>query len=326
MTILSTLLHATAFHSPFLSTLLPSIGLAYGIQGLVAIPSILAQSEKFYDLSGSLTYLSCTALSLYLPTLRARHAAQLAGTIKPAWPSLVGALMGKAGSGLNWRQVVLSAAVSVWATRLGTYLFQRISADGTDSRFDKIRGNPPVFLGAFFAQATWVTLCLLPVLALNSLPSTLLSTASPILLTDILGLLLYTGGLSFEIIADRQKSQWVEEKKAKKHSEEFLTRGLWSKSRHPNYFGESTLWTGIAVVAGGVLCSNVGQVGMGFAGGIGGIMAAAAMAGVSPAFVTFLLLKVSGVPLSETKYDKKYGDRKDYQEWKKNTPMFIPKL
>ena len=117
MTVLSTLLHATAFRSPFLSTLLPSIGLAYGIQGLVAIPSILAQSEKFYDLSGSLTYLSCTALSLYLPTIRARYAAQLAGTIKPAWPSLAGALMGKAGSGLNWRQVVLSAAVSVWATR-----------------------------------------------------------------------------------------------------------------------------------------------------------------------------------------------------------------
>ena len=117
MTVLSTLLHATNFSSPFLRTLIPSISLAYGIQGLVAIPSILAQNEKFYDLSGSLTYLSCTALSLYLPTVRARYAAALAGTIKPAWPSLVGALMGRAGSGLNWRQVVLSAAVGFWATR-----------------------------------------------------------------------------------------------------------------------------------------------------------------------------------------------------------------
>ena len=117
MTILSSLLHATNFSSPFLRTLVPSITLAYGLQGLVAVPSILAQSEKFFDLSGSLTYLSCTALSLYLPTLRARHAASLVGTIKPAWPSLTGALMGRAGSGLNWRQVVLSAAVSIWATR-----------------------------------------------------------------------------------------------------------------------------------------------------------------------------------------------------------------
>ncbi|MCJ1234894.1 hypothetical protein MMC14_002858 [Varicellaria rhodocarpa] len=324
MTVLSTLLHATYYSSPFLRTLIPSIALSYGIQGLVAVPSILTQSERFYDLSGSLTYISCTALSLYLPVLRARYAAGLAGSTKPVWPSVLGALMGRAGSGLNWRQVVLSAAVGFWATRLGSFLFARISSDGHDSRFDNIRNSPPKFLGAFFAQATWVSLCLLPVLALNSLPSSLL--ANPLLLTDIIGLLLYTGGISFEIIADRQKSKWVAEKKAKKHSEEFLTRGLWSKSRHPNYFGESTLWTGIAVVAGGVLAGSVGQVGMGLAGGVGGRALTVAMAGVSPAFVTFLLFKVSGIPLSETKYDKRYGDRKDYQEWKKSTPMFFPKF
>ena len=173
---------------------------------------------------------------------------------------------------------------------VGTFLFARISSDGHDSRFDSIRSSPPKFLGAFFAQATWVTLCLLPVLALNSIPSTLLS--SSFLLTDIVGLLLYTGGLSFEVVADRQKSKWVEEKKAKKHEEDFLARGLWSKSRHPNYFGEATLWTGIATLAGGVMVSNVGQLGMGFAGGLGGRVAALAMAGVSPAFVTFLLFKV----------------------------------
>ncbi|KAA6414441.1 MAG: DUF1295-domain-containing [Lasallia pustulata] len=327
MTLLTTLLHATNFSNPFLRTLIPSISLAYGIQGLVAVPSVLAQSERFYDLSGSFTYLSCTLLSLYLPALRARAAAATLGAVKPAWPNVLGALAGKAGAGLNWRQVVLSAAVSVWATRLGSYLFRRISADGSDSRFDSIRDSPPKFLGAFFAQATWVTLCLLPVLALNSLPATLLSTVpAGIAITDIIGLLLYVGGLSFEVTADRQKDQWVHEKKQKKHDEDFLTRGLWSKSRHPNYFGEATLWTGIATVAGGVLVSNVGQVGMGLAGGLGGRALGLMMAGVSPAFVTFLLLKVSGVPLSENKYDKRYGDRYDYQQWKKNTPMFVPKL
>lgn len=84
----------------------------------------------------------------------------------------------------------------------------------------------------------------------------------------------------------------MQEKKDKKHSEDFLTRGLWSKSRHPNYFGESTLWTGIATTAAGVLMSNVGQAGMGFSGGLAGRLGALAMAGVSPAFVTFLLFKV----------------------------------
>ena len=76
-----------------------------------------------------------------------------------------------------------------------------------------------------------------------------------------------------------------------------------------------------------MLCSGPGQVGMGLAGyGIGGKAIAAGMAAVSPAFVSFLLLKVSGVPLSENKYDKRYGDRKDYQKWKEETPMFFPKL
>lgn len=176
---------------------------------------------------------------------------------------------------------------------MGSYLFRRISADGNDSRFDSIRESPPKFLGAFFAQATWVTLCLLPVLALNSLPATLFSTLpAGITITDVLGLLLYVGGLSFEVTADRQKDSWVQEKKQKKHDEDFLTRGLWSKSRHPNYFGEAALWTGIATLAGGVLVSNVGQVGMGLAGGLGGRALGLMMAGVSPAFVTFLLLKV----------------------------------
>ncbi|KAL8653194.1 MAG: hypothetical protein Q9210_002236 [Variospora velana] len=327
MTLLHSILHATNFSRPFLSTLVPSIGLAYTIQGLVAIPSIFAQTERFYDLSGSLTYISCTALSLYLPTIRARAAAAAVGAAKPAWPSILAALAGNGG--LNWRQVALSAAVSIWATRLGTYLFSRITSDnGTDSRFDNIRSSPPKFLGAFFAQATWVSLCLMPVLALNSLPASLFATLpAAIGLTDILGLLLYVGGLSFEVTADRQKDKWVQEKKTKKHNEEFLTRGLWSKSRHPNYFGEVTLWTGIATLAGGVLISNVGQVGMGLAAsGLLGKIAALGLAGVSPAFVSLLLFKVSGIPLSEGKYDKRYGERKDYQEWKKNTPMFFPKF
>ncbi|KAK3631815.1 hypothetical protein LTR22_020883 [Elasticomyces elasticus] len=323
--IIKTLLHASNFQNPFLRTLVPSIGLAFGLQAAVAIPSILGQSERFYDLSGSLTYISCTALSLYLPTLRARYAA---GFTAPAWPSLLASLTSKGGLNTwNWRQVVLSAAVTIWATRLGTFLFSRITSEnGQDSRFDSIRVSPPKFLVAFFAQATWVSLCLLPVLALNSIPATALAALPAVTLVDVIGILLYVGGITFEATADRQKSQWMKEKKEKKHSEDFLTRGLWSKSRHPNYFGESTLWTGIATTAAGVMLTNIGQASMGFSGGAGGRIAALAMAGVSPAFVSFLLLKVSGVPMSEGKYDKRYGDRKDYQKWKKETPMFIPKL
>lgn len=294
--LIGTLLHASNFKNPFLRTLIPSIGLAYGLQAAVALPSILAQTERFYDLSGSLTYISCTALSLYLPTLRARYGAMSSATA-PAWPSLLASLTGKGGvNAWNWRQLALSAAVTIWATRLGSFLFARITAeDGKDSRFDSIRGSPPKFLVAFFAQATWVSLCLLPVLAVNSIPATTLAALPLVTLTDIIGLSLYIGGITFEATADKQKSTWMQEKKEKKHSEEFLTRGLWGKSRHPNYFGESTLWTGIATTAAGVMLSSVGQAGMGFSGSGAARLGALAMAGVSPAFVTFLLLKVGPI-------------------------------
>lgn len=234
--LVNSLLHATNFRNPFLRTLVPSIGLAYGLQAAVGIPSIIFQTERFYDLSGSLTYISCAALSLYLPTIRARLAAG-PGSTAPAWPSLLQSLVSKGGvSAWNWRQVVLSAAVTIWATRLGSFLFSRItSEDGRDSRFDSIRGNPAKFLGAFAAQATWVSLCMLPVLAINSIPATTLAALPLVTIVDIVGLLLYVGGITFEATADKQKSQWMKEKKEKKHSEDFLTRGLWSKSRHPNY-------------------------------------------------------------------------------------------
>jgi len=234
---------------------------------------------------------------------------------------------------------VLSAAVGIWATRLGTFLFQRITDDGYDSRFDRIRGSPPTFFGAFMAQATWVSLCLMPVFAVNALPSSAFRlyrfknvgdsfavlSSSPYL-TDLIGIGLFLFGFAFEIVADWQMAQWSHERKEKRHSEEFLTRGLWSRSRHPNYFGEITLWTGIAVTAGGLLVMYPAQVGLGFSGGLAGRLAVLGMAAVSPAFVTFLLTKVSGVPHSEKKYDKRYGDQKAYQEWKKNTPILVPKL
>lgn len=253
---------------------------------------------------------------------------------------------------------------------VGTYLFSRISADeGQDSRFSSMRSSPPKFLTAFLLQAAWVSTCLMPVLALNAIPAPYFALLpASIAATDIIGLALFAGGFTLEIAADRQKSQWMREKREKKHDEPFLARGLWSRSRHPNYFGEMMLWTGIAVVAGGVLVRTVGQVGMGFAPlsllllrrGGGQVNASASasasalasasasataksaitttpslfrgralgllMAGISPAFVTALLLFVSGVPPSEAKYDARYGERADYQEWKRNTPMLVPKL
>lgn len=112
MTFLQTLLRATAFRNPLLRTLVPTVALAYGIQSAVAVPSIAAQTERFYDLSGSFTYLSCTAASLVLPYLRAKTAGAVTGGLQEY---LSAPAPGQAG--WYWRQLVLSAAVGIWATR-----------------------------------------------------------------------------------------------------------------------------------------------------------------------------------------------------------------
>lgn len=243
---------------------------------------------------------------------------------------------------------------------MGSYLFQRILEEGKDSRFDEIKKSPARFAGAFFAQATWVSLCLMPVIALNAVPASAFAALPAFKASDALGLLVYVAGFAFEITADRQKSKWLRERREKAHDQQFMTSGLWSvryvsngcrrtpnhpihegnlarqrtareqadvvSSQYPNYFGEISLWTGIATAAAGTLVSQPIQVALGLSGGVAGPFTAAALSYVSPAFVSFLLLKVSGVPMSEKKYDKRYGDRKDYQEWKKSTPKLFPKI
>ena len=79
-------------------------------------------------------------------------------------------------------------------------------SDGKDSRFDEIKKSPPKFLVAFMAQATWVSLCLMPILAVNSIPHAALAMLTAVGITDIIGLALYVGGLTFEVTADRQKN------------------------------------------------------------------------------------------------------------------------
>ena len=105
-TMLNTLLGLTNFATPLRRVILPSIGAAIAIQAAAGIPSIAAQTERFYDFSGSLTFLAVGALSLYLPALRART----------PLPSILAALKGTSTT-LNWRQVVLTSMVGFWAMR-----------------------------------------------------------------------------------------------------------------------------------------------------------------------------------------------------------------
>ncbi|CAK7221934.1 hypothetical protein SCUCBS95973_004669 [Sporothrix curviconia] len=300
------LLGLTNFNSPLLRNIVPCAVASFVLQYAVGVPSTYLSNlptERYYDLSGALTNVVVAALSLYLPRWRAAAAG---ATLPPP----------------NWRQLALSGAVVLWAARLGTYLYRRILRDGKDSRFDAMRKKPSGMMVAWTAQAVWVFLCQLPVIALNAVPWAAAASVLPktALRTDVLGLGLFALGLVVESVADWQKSSWVAGREAKQHDEVFMARGLFSVCRYPHYCGEITLWTGLATAAAGVLTRAP------VLAALGGIrpLTALGVATASPAFTAFVLTKVSGIPLSERKYDSKYGHREDYQAWKRNTPRLFP--
>lgn len=193
--------------------------------------------------------------------------------------------------------MVLSGCVALWAVRLGLFLGWRIHQTGGDARFDAIKLDPSRFFVAWSLQGLWVTLTALAVTL------TLAGVPEPLTLLDALGWALFAVGFLVEAVADAQKSAF----KADPNTSGWCDRGLWAWSRHPNYFGEILLWTGLAVSASS-----------GFAGwewlGL-----------LSPVFVYVLLRHVSGVPLAEERWDQHYGDDPAYQRWKEQTPMLFPR-
>jgi steroid 5-alpha reductase family enzyme len=246
------------------------VALTYLIQWIVFIPSYLKQTEKFFDLTGSLTYISVITIGLLL------------------------------SAAIDARAVLLWALVVIWAVRLGTFLFRRIRKAGKDDRFDELKPSFIRFLNVWTIQALWVTFTMAA--ALVAITTTVRKDLDAYALV---GFLIWVFGFSFEVIADSQKSRFTADPANK---DRFIQTGLWSKSRHPNYFGEIMLWIGVAVIALPVL-TGLQWVAL-----------------ISPLFVALLLTRVSGVPLLEAKADKKWGGQPDYEEYKKKTPVLLPKL
>ena len=246
------------------------VALAFVIQWIVFIPSYLKQTEKFFDLTGSLTYISVITIGLLL------------------------------SAAIDARAVLLWALVIVWAVRLGTFLFRRIKKAGKDDRFDELKPSFIRFLNVWTIQALWVTFTFAA--ALVAITTTVRKDLDAY---AVVGFLIWVFGFAFEVIADSQKSRFAADPANKGR---FIQTGLWSKSRHPNYFGEIMLWIGVAVIALPVL-TGLQWVAL-----------------ISPLFVTLLLTRVSGVPLLEAKADKKWGGQPDYEEYKKKTPVLLPKL
>lgn len=247
-----------------------SVGLVFVIQWVAFVPAYLRQTEKFFDLTGSLTYISVAVLALLL---------------SPAPDA---------------RSFLLAALVIIWAVRLGSFLYGRIHKAGKDDRFDELKPSFFRFLNVWTIQALWVTFT-----AAAALVAITTTTPKELDLFAIIGLLVWVVGFAFEVVADAQKSRFNADPANKG---KFISTGLWSRSRHPNYFGEIVLWLGVALIALPVL--------QGWQW----------VALISPVFVTILLTRVSGVPLLEAKADKKWGGQEAYEAYKKNTPVLIPRL
>jgi len=276
------------------SRLLPSVVSAYALQTILALIFVPQQNEKYYDLGGAAGFLSTTVVSLYYPALRAKY---LNGTPLPALSSFAP------------RQLLLSAALGIWSARLGTFLAQRAIKAGGDSRFDEIKKQPKRFTYFWMGQATWVLLVGLPVYLCNMLPA---ARHPPLGVRDFVSLGLFATSFIFEIIADHQKSSWKRAKNDKKHNEKFITSGLWSISRHPNYVGEVGIWTGIWGLSTAALQTSYFPVGT------------VALAALSPLFTWLLVRNVSGVPPLEKAGDKKFGDDVKWKEYKRTVPIFWP--
>jgi steroid 5-alpha reductase family enzyme len=249
------------------------VALAFAINWLVWIPASLWRTERFYDLTGSVTFVAVTSLALV-------------------------AAPGPDGEASVWR-VMLAAMVVVWAVRLGSFLFVRVRRDGSDGRFDKIKVHPLAFLATWTLQALWVSMTVAAALAAITVADGLGGVWAA------LGVIVWLIGFAIEVVADTQKRRFRADPA---NAGRFISTGLWSRSRHPNYFGEILLWSGVALMAVPTL-SGWRWVVL-----------------ISPVFVWLLLTRVSGVPLLEARAAARFGDDPAYGAYVKHTPVLVPRL
>jgi len=195
------------------------------------------------------------------------------------------------------RGLLMSGLVLVWGIRLALHIHSRNRGKGEDRRYLAWReewGKWFVlrsFLQIFMLQGVLLLLVSVPIIYANTTPSPSLGWL------DLCGLAVWLFGFSFEAIGDWQLRCFIRDSRNKG---KLMTGGLWRYTRHPNYFGEVTLWWGVWLMS---LPLPYGW-----------------MTIIGPLTITFLILKVSGIPMLE----KPYEERADFQEYKRRTSAFFP--
>ena len=189
-----------------------------GIQWVAWIPASIGKSERFYDLTGGLTYITLVGFRLWA---------------------------GSRSEPISSRELIVSLLVVIWSLRLSSFLYLRIHRTGKDGRFDKLKTSSIRFLVPWTIQGLWVFLTMIVVIVIN----TQADSAPALGIWDGIGLSIWILGFSIEVIADNQKTVFNSEPN---NEGKWIDCGLWSYSRHPNYLGEILLWTGIAFF--GVSC------------------------------------------------------------------------
>ncbi|MFW9997606.1 MAG: DUF1295 domain-containing protein [Candidatus Odinarchaeota archaeon] len=202
-------------------------------------------------------------------------------------------------SAINARRLVITLLTSLWGFRLAIFLCIRNKDKKEDWRYAKWRkdwGKNWIilsYLQVFILQGIFMVIISMSIIAVNSL------STEPLMILDIVGVVIWLIGFFFEAVGDWQLYVF---KKRPESKGKIMTTGLWKYTRHPNYFGEVTLWWGIFLLALFVE------------------FPLSLIAIISPITITFLLLKVSGIPMLE----KKYKDRVDFQEYARKTNAFFP--
>jgi steroid 5-alpha reductase family enzyme len=201
--------------------------------------------------------------------------------------------------GNDGRQLLLAIMVGLWGTRLALYLAKRNIGHGEDWRYKAMRKKA----GASFPLRSLVTVFGLQgaLMWIVSLPVQFGNGDStpgvgPI---AVMGIMVWLVGFAFEVIGDAQLARF---KKDPNNAGKVLDTGLWSLTRHPNYFGDALLWWGIGIVGA--------ETGSGIIGFIG------------PVVMTFFLMRVSGVPMLERSLSKR---REGYAEYIARTSSFVPR-